>query len=74
MTANVAVLVALYPVLGVAAAAWAMTASFVVRGAFVAIAYRKISGKPWLATLAPRRSDVRLLLSSGRVVFRRTAA
>ena len=74
LTANVVVLVALYPVLGVTAAAWAMTASFVVRGAFIVIAYRKISGKPWLATLAPRRSDVRLLLSSGRVIFRRTAA
>lgn len=49
--------VLLYPYLEITAAAWAMTASFLLRSVFLAIVFKKISGQGYLATWLPRRDD-----------------
>lgn len=73
LTANVVTLIVLYPLLGVSAAAWGLTAGLIVRSTFVTMVYWKVVGLAWSSIFAPQKEDVRLLIASGRLMFKRTA-
>lgn len=60
----------LHPLLGVSGVAWALTLDSVVRLAFTAAAFRRITGAPLAALFRPRRSDLDYLRTVARSVWR----
>ena len=60
----------LYPTLGMAAAAWALTLSYTGRCLFLAIMYRRTTQTTWQALWRPRRDDATVLWALGRSVIR----
>ena len=62
---NVVGLVALYPLIGLPAAAWAMSIGFAGRSLMLAIAFKRVSGLSYFTTWSPRRADVVKLLAAG---------
>ncbi len=71
LSANLVVLVWLYSQLGVEAVAWAMTTGMLCNSAFLWIAYRRTTRMSFFSTWVPKRSDIKLLLTSGRLLFSR---
>jgi O-antigen/teichoic acid export membrane protein len=58
---NVGVLLLLLPVIGLAGAAWAMTAGYLVSAAVLVVSFRRATGRPVRDTWAIRREDLALL-------------
>ena len=63
---NLGALVLLYPRLGAAAAAWAMTIGLLGRCLLLAIVFGRTTTMGWLSIWFPRRSDARFLWAAGR--------
>lgn len=63
---NIGALIVLYPLIGMPAAAWAMTLGFASRSLILAIAFRRVSGVRPGSTWRLRRDDLAMLLRSGR--------
>lgn len=61
----------LYPILGVQAAAWAMTAGMICRCFLLVAIFGKMTGIAWRPMWLPRRSDARYFWATGQAVFNR---
>lgn len=71
LSTNLLVILLLYPRLGVAALAWALTAGLVCRSLFLGLAYRRVAHMSLSATWFPRREDAIFLAGSGRTLLER---
>ena len=74
LSANLVMLVLLYPTLGLHAAAWAMSIGFVVRSLVLAVAFSRVSGNSFRMTWLPRAADLSLLSRSVQQMFERFAS
>ena len=63
LSVNAATLLALHPILGMAGAAWALTAGLAVRAALLALLFHRQTGIGLLPMCLPRRSDLDYLLA-----------
>ncbi len=68
---NIAALPALFPALGIEAAACAITAGMVCRFLALAATFKRMAGMTWFRIWLPRRGDAQFLRKAGRSVFRR---
>ncbi len=68
---NLGVLLLLYPRLGVAAAAWAMTLGMVCGSCFLATMFHRTTRLAWPSIWLPRSSDASFLWAAGRSVLTR---
>ena len=71
LTVNIATLLVLYPISGLVAAGWAMSAGFAFRSLILAVAFRRVSGCSYRMTWLPERADLALLAGSGRQLLGR---
>ena len=71
LSTNVVAFFALFPQLGVAGAAWAMTIGLLVRSTYLWVMFHKISRMPWTSTWLPQRGDAAFLWTSGKLLVAR---
>ena len=71
MSANVVAFFALYPAVGIKAAAWGMTTGLFVRSAFLLMGYLRISRMGLLSTCLLKPGDIAYLWNEGRFLMNR---
>lgn len=73
LSANIILISALYPLLGVIGAAWALTISFILRALFLEVMFHRTTGVTLGETWLPRRSDATALYRSLHSLIRQVA-
>ncbi len=71
LAVNVVSFFALFPLMGLEAAAWAMTAGLVTRGVFLIVAFCRATGMGLVATCAPRSRDIAYVWSEAQLLLKR---
>ncbi len=66
-------LFALYPLIGLDAAAWGISLGFVARSIYLAVVFKRLSSQSYSETWSVRRADIQLMWDWGRRAFARLA-